>query len=87
MDSKELIEKLEAVTSRKDLAEFVECLRENLLDHPEQWESVALSDFLDALASVIIDMQFMYINRGLVIPEKPSWLLVAEMLYSASGYE
>ena len=87
MKTVELIAKVDSIKTREDLAEFVECLRENLLEHAADWENVTLENFLDALSSVIIDMEYMYINRGLIVPEAPNWMLVGEMLLSATVYE
>src|SRR5437867_2481439 len=39
--------KVAAVQSRNDLANFVDCLRAELLTDPESWENATLSDYLE----------------------------------------
>jgi hypothetical protein len=98
----DLDEMAESVKSKQDLAKFIELLRDDLRDHPEEWENITLDSFLGALASYLEGMDNIYANIcglpeaaieqiqrviGTEPPIFPSWMLVAHFLLAAKVYE
>jgi hypothetical protein len=83
----DLDELLNSVESRQDLARFVLALKQDLIDHPDDWENVSLEGFLDALSAWIGSMHGYFKNQGLSEPDNPDWKLVGMMLLAASMYE
>ncbi len=76
------------VTDRKSFAAFLVLLRQNLIDHPEEWENQNLPDFLDALASYTEDIQGYYNNTQQHInADEPSWNTFATIFQGAKVYE
>lgn len=76
------------VTDRKSFAAFLVLLRQNLIDHPEEWENKNLPDFLDALASYTEDIQGYYDNTQQDInADEPSWDTFATIFQGAKVYE
>jgi hypothetical protein len=82
-----LHEQIETIDSKASLAKFVEALRRDLQENPQEWENATLDQFLAALASWIEDSDGYYVNQGRPIPVSPSWRNVAEMLIAAKIYE
>jgi len=83
----ELHERIGNIQTKADLIKFIEALRENLLERPDDWENGSLEGYLSALASWLEVSDNYYRNHGLPIPESPSWSAVADMLCAASMYE
>ncbi len=75
------------VQSRDDFVRFVREMLRELDSAKQQWENTTLERFLEALAGWSGDMDGYYANRGQVLPEQPSWRLMAEMLLAATIYE
>lgn len=75
------------IHSRADLAAFIEALRVDLTERPQEWENATLESFLAALASWTEDMDGYYRNRGREAPRTPEWQTFAEMLMAARVYE
>lgn len=77
-----------AVTTREQLAGFVEALRDDLARNPEQWESVTLEKFLAALASYVEDVPgYLRNSNSSLNADDPSWQLFAILLCGARVYE
>lgn len=83
----ELHEKIDSVTTHKDLAEFIEGLRADLLSNAGDWENATLERYLEAMAAWVHSMDNAYKNTGRTFPNQPSWKMVAEILYAAKIYE
>lgn len=83
----ELEDLAERLHTREDLAAFLENLADSLVQEPEVWENDTLERFLRAWSVWIGDMDGYFANRGLPVPEMPSWRLVALMLLAARVYE
>lgn len=45
------------VKDRKSFSQFLELLREDLIDNPDTWDNKSLPDFLEALATYTEDIQ------------------------------
>ena len=83
----ELHEQVSEIQTRADLVAFIEALRSDLQAQPEGWENATLESFLAALASWTEDMDGYYQNKGLRIPQNPTWKTLGEMLAAARVYE
>lgn len=76
------------ITDRKSFAAFLVLFRQNLIDHPEEWENQNLPDFLEALASYTEDIQGYYDNTQQPInADEPSWDTFATIFKGAKVYE
>jgi hypothetical protein len=80
-------ERICAINSFADLADFVLALKEDLKSNPSSWENPSLERFLDSLSAWIKDMDGYYLNRHLPLPTQPSWSMFAQMLLAAKVYE
>lgn len=78
---------IDGVNSANSLAEFIDELKQSLIDDPQEWENGNLVEFLDALSSWIYDIDGYYFNLNLPLPETPTWKTFAEMLIGAKYYE
>lgn len=83
----ELHERMDSISSNKDLAEFIEALRADLRCNPEEWENPTLESFLDAAAAWVGSMENAYRNTQRVFPSEPSWKTVGEIFLAAKIYE
>lgn len=75
------------VTDRQALAQFIIKLAEDLRQHPDRWENGDLGSYLEAMAAWLEDMDGYYANKGMRVPDVPSWELLAEILQAARIYE
>jgi hypothetical protein len=75
------------INSREHLADFIDSLRTDLLTHPEKWENATLEEYLEALAAWVRDMDGLYKNLGVPMPEAPDWRLIMAMLRAGRNYE
>jgi len=78
---------MDSVLTMEDLSSFVEELRRDLREHSDEWESLTLDDYLEALSASIDAIPQSYLNQGRVYPERPTWFMFAELLNMASRYE
>ena len=76
------------MNSRRDLAQFIYALQDELKQHPERWDNIDLYTYLGALAAFLNDADGYYRNAKLdVDADVPSWLLLADCLQAAAVYE
>ena len=76
------------VSDRQTFFEFLELLRNDLLENPKRWENKSLPDFLEALSAYTNDIQGYYDNMKLNInADKPDWSTFADIFRGASIYE
>lgn len=76
------------VNTREDFAHFIETLKTDLENHPQDWENATLSDFLEALSSYTTDIRQYYINTGQNInADTATWRLFADIFKGARIYE
>jgi hypothetical protein len=76
------------VTDRRSFIEFLELLREDFVDNPQEWENKNLPDFLEALSSYTEDIQGYYDNTEQHInADAPGWTTFADMFKGAKIYE
>jgi len=83
----DLEKELETVSSRQDLAAFIQSLMSDFEADPERWENNHLIAYLDGLGGWTQDMHGYFQNRGEQVPEQPSWRLIGLMLLAARYYE
>jgi len=76
------------VTDRQTYTKFLDLLRKDLLDHPENWENKTLPDFLQAISAYTEDIQGYYDNMKLnVNADEPNWSTFADIFKDATTYE
>ncbi|NQD70927.1 hypothetical protein HP439_09380 [Sphingobacterium shayense] len=73
----EIYENTRNVSSKDEFIEFLNLLKRNLEEKPEEWENNDLMSFLEALLGYSADS----------IHEAPSWRLFSELLLAARVYE
>jgi hypothetical protein len=77
----------ESVNSKSDVVQFVEELRADLAENPNEWENPTLDRFLDAMAAWVKASDNYYRNTGRPVPDNVSWRFFAEVLAVARIYE
>lgn len=76
------------VTDRKSFIEFLNLLRQDLLNDPGSWENNNLGSFLEALQAYAEDIQGYYNNTGIPVnADNPSWQVFADIFKGATMYE
>ena len=87
MNNKKEINNFE-VTNRQSFIKFIELLRQDFLDNPNEWENKTIDDFLDAICSYSEDIQGYYDNMKLNInADNANWSTFADILKGAKIYE
>lgn len=72
------------VTDRQTFIKFLDLLRKDFLDNPENWENKILPDFLESLSAYTKDVQGYYDNKKLDIKaDKPDWSTFADIFKGA----
>ncbi|MDO5106093.1 hypothetical protein [Capnocytophaga sp.] len=76
------------VNTRADFARFIEALKTDLENRPQDWENATLSDFLEALSRYTTDIQQYYDNTEQNInADTATWRLFADICKGARIYE
>lgn len=76
------------VTDRKSFAIFIQLLRKDLFENPQDWENKNLHDFLEALSAYTEDIKGYYDNMKInVDADKPDWNTFADIFLGAKIYE
>ena len=83
----DLAQQLNSISSREDLAAFIQKLINDYEGDCETWENKHLVAYLHALAGWTEDMDGYFHNIGEEVPEQPSWRLFGKMLLAAKYYE
>ncbi|WP_313385426.1 hypothetical protein [Chishuiella sp.] len=87
MNNKEEINNFD-VTNRQSFIKFIELLRQDFLENPNEWENKTIDDFLDAISSYSEDIQGYYDNMKLNInADDANWSTFADILKGAKIYE
>jgi hypothetical protein len=82
-----LHERIDGISTKADLVEFIAALEDDLRENSGSWENASLEEFLAALGRWLEDSDGYYQNQGREVPASPSWRDVAEMLIAAKMYE
>jgi hypothetical protein len=80
-------ERIESITTKEELAEFVTALREDYAANGDKWENQTLDSFLEAMARWIPSMNNAYRNTGRAPVDQPTWRTFADILLAATIYE
>ena len=80
-------EQIETISSKEDLAVFVEALHADFMANPDRWENATLDSFLEAMAAWIPSMDNVRRNMGKESLERPEWSTFADILYASTMYE
>ena len=83
----DLVQHLNSISSRQDLAAFIHSLISDYEDDSKTWENKELVAYLRALAGWTEDMDGYFHNIGEEGPEQASWSLFGKMLLAAKYYE
>lgn len=76
------------VTDRQSFVKFINLLRQDFVDTPENWENKKLDTFLEAVSAYAEDIQGYYDNTNQKInADNPSWQTFADIFKGASVYE
>jgi hypothetical protein len=75
------------ITSKEDLANFIDSFRNDFLKNPSDWENPTIDSFLDGMAAWVRSMDNYYRNMGRVPPKSPDWSTFADILKAAKVYE
>lgn len=83
----DLADMIMQIQSHNDLATFIESLRQDFIDNPQNWENRDLSSFLEAMSAWVSDADGYYQNVGQPLPNAEVWRTVASILYASKIYE
>ncbi len=83
----DLHDQLLKVSSREELALFVQALLTDLQTDRDSWENVTLERYLDALAAVIEGVDGFFQNARLAMPTNVDWRFFGQLLLTAKVYE
>ena len=76
------------IHNRQTFIEFVEQLRRDFIENPDNWQNKTLPDFLDAVSAYAEDIQGYYDNTQQNInANEASWKLFADIFKGATMYE
>ena len=78
---------VEKIQTRQDFISFLRKLKKDYLENLPSWENRDIGTFLEAMASWIEDMDGFYINKGLPVPKKPDWKVLADIFMGGKLYE
>lgn len=84
MDIHDFIEHIE---TKEDFIQFLSLFRKDFNDHRDLWENPNLESYLEALEASATDIDGSYHNQGMEFPKKPSWRLLAKLLFMGAYYE
>lgn len=84
MDKRNVISQIQ---NQEDLATYIERLRNDRVEHPEEWENGTLEMYLDAMAAFVRDIDGYYRNHNLPMPNIEVFRTIAEILTAAKVYE
>ena len=75
------------VSSKEDLADFIDALKEDFIANPSAWENCTVVHYLDAMSAWVRAMDSYYQNAGKPPVKSPSWSVFADILAAAKIYE
>jgi len=89
MDGDTLVDRAEQLSTRSEFVAFVDELRQNLKEHPDEWENQSVELFLAGLRGFAANAEGYYANIGQtdIDVEVPTWRGFADMLLAAKVYE
>jgi len=73
------------VNDRESFINFIDLLRQDLIDNPECWKNKKLENFLEAMSSYAQDIQGYYDNmKQNINADEANWQTFADILKGAS---
>lgn len=81
------LEEAQAVASREDLVAYLIDLSSRVGTGRLPVENVYTSEFIEAAAYWIREMEGFFSNQGVQVPNVPSWALIAMIFSAALVYE
>ncbi|MFF4948189.1 hypothetical protein [Streptomyces chattanoogensis] len=75
------------VRTRSDLVAYIRELSQEAKTASGGWENPSIDRYLEALGAWTNDMDGYVANRGVPLPDRPDWQLIADMLRAACFYE
>jgi hypothetical protein len=75
------------IETKAQFLAFVDQLRADLKDSPEEFENLTLDDFLNALSAWVADSDGYYRNIAEGSPPPVVWRYIADVLSGAAVYE
>lgn len=82
-----LSELVETIGSPRQLVDFIEALRRDLIDRPDDWENPTLDRYLAALAAWTTDAEEQVASGETASEGDPTWRVMGRMLLAAKMYE
>jgi len=76
-----------SVSSKDDLADFIEALKDDFVKNSAEWENPTVDKFLEAMAAWVRSMDNYYRNTGKTSVVSPTWSVFADILSAAKIYE
>ena len=74
--------------NRLQFIDFLNELKTEYINHPDNWKNKNIDDYLDAMISYTEDIQGFYDNTSQKVDaNKPDWKVFADILKGASIYE
>lgn len=83
----EVYEKINTIHTREEFIDFMNSLIEDKEVNPEEWENVNVSEYLEAIAYWVEDMDGYYRNMNLEMPKNLDWRFIATLFYVGKIYE
>jgi hypothetical protein len=83
----DILQMVEEIETREDLAEFLGLAASDLRSNPQAWENNSLEDFLSAWSAWVMDCPGWFSARGEITPDAPDWKLIGRMVLAARVYE
>ena len=72
-------EKIDGISRREDLADFVDGMRLSFEKGDQPWENRDLVSFLEAMSAWVSDMDGYFQNIGEPCPESPPWKTIVQI--------
>lgn len=82
-----LYELLSKISTKDEFIAFIEQLKNDKLEKPEEWENSDIESYLTGISSWVDDMDGYYKNLGKNIPSNINWNFIATLFYVGKIYE
>ncbi len=82
-----LHEKLDTIATKDEFISFIEKLKNDRIEKPEEWENPDIQSYLEGISSWVYDMEGYYENIGKNMPDNINWNFIATLFYVGKIYE
>lgn len=83
----QLYEFISKISTKDEFIAFIEQLKNDKLEKPEEWENSDIQSYLTGISSWVDDMDGYYKNLGKNIPSNINWNFIATLFYVGKIYE